>query len=122
MMVFSPLDEEKYEKWAVEMTYLKIFKYILKDFVTRKDAEAMMKTSNLPVQTTVNTAVSAPPPSGVGTGVGTGQGNTQPIYNGSTKSTGSLNLEKQREIDLKTGGMKEEQFTAEIKVAGGGEV
>ena len=120
MMVFSPLDEEEYDSIARKMTYWKIFEYILEDFVSRKDAKEMMKSSNLPVSTTVsttvNTVVAVSPPTGTGTGVGagngSGSGNTQPIYVGETATPGSVSLKEQHERELESGGVQIEGLVA----------
>jgi hypothetical protein len=127
MMTFSPLDEEQYEDIATQMTYWKIFEYILEDFVSREDAKKMMESSNLPVTTDVlvnaGQAVSAPPPSGAGTttspGTGDGSGNVRPIYDGDTATPGSISLKQQHKADLESGGATVKTFTAPIRAAAG---
>jgi len=119
MMVFSPLDEEKYDAIARKMTYWKIFELILEDFVSREDAKVMMKQSNLPVTVNAGQAVSAPPPSGAGTTTSPGTGRTQPVYTGDKESPGSVALKERHKRDLDSGGLQVEGFTAEIKTVGG---
>lgn len=121
MMQFSSLDEDKYETLAKRMTYLKIFKFILEDFVSREDAKIMMKPTNLPVTTTVktivNTAVTVPTGAGTGTGAGNGSGSgtAQPSYVGDTKTPGSVTLEQQHKTELESGGASVEGFTSGIE-------
>lgn len=112
MMVFSPIDDASYDTAATQITYCKLFKHIIEDFVTRKDAAEMMKTNNLPVSTTVKVnpgqAVSAPPPTGAGSttspGSGSGSGNVQPTYDGSYKLPADEALIKEKQAIKDAGG------------------
>ena len=121
MMEFSPLDEDKYEVILRRIAYLKIFPFILEDFLCREDTKEIMKPNNLPVTTTVstavNTAVTAPTGSGTGVGKGTGSGtgNTQVIYTGNKAHANSLLLKKQRKAELEAGGKTIEGLTSSIK-------
>lgn len=122
MMVLSPLDEELYESKAVEISYYKLFPYIMDDFLTRKDCEQMMKSTNLPVTTTVstivNTAVQVAVPAGTGTGVGAGNGEgagqTTPVYIGTTPLGGSRILAKEKEALKEAGGVAIQATIGEI--------
>lgn len=106
MMIFNPLDEEVYEEAQVEIGYCKLFPHLLKDFITRKDMEQIMRPANLPCTTTVNTVVSgsAGPVPVAGTGLGQGRGQTSPGYIGQTPSAGSKILEQQKEAIKNAGG------------------
>ena len=123
MMQFSSLDQDKYEVVGKELIYLKLFPFILEDFVCREDAKEMMRSNNLPVTTTVstnvNTVVTAPPPTGAGTGIGSGTGsgtgNTQPVYVGDKANAGSLLLKEQHKTELEAGGKTVKGFTSSIE-------
>lgn len=82
MMILNPMDDQVYEAAQKEIGYAKLFPYILEDFVTREDIAMMMKPSNLPVSTSVNTILAGAAPSGpvTGTGIGSGNGVTSPVY------------------------------------------
>jgi len=106
MMVLSPLDEQAYDVSATLVTYCKLFPLIMKDFLTRRDCQEMMKPLNLPVGTSVNTIVAVTTPSGpgAGTGLGQGAGQTSPIYAGGVPTAGSQALAREKEIIRDSGG------------------
>lgn len=125
MMQFSSLDQDQYEVIGKELIYLKIFPFILEDFVCREDAKEMMRSNNLPVSTTVstttNTVVTTDPVTGTGTGIGSGTGsgtgNTQPVYIGDKANAASLLLKEQHKTELEAGGKTVKGFTSSIEKA-----
>jgi hypothetical protein len=112
MMVLSAIDDEAYEVAQVEISYCKLFPQLIEDFITRKDAAEMMKASNLPFTSTVSTnpgqAVQVAVPAGSGTtvspGTGSGTGQVSPVYNGSSQTTATKLLAKQKEAIKDAGG------------------
>lgn len=129
MMVFSPINEEQYDLAAGTIIYGKLFPKILEDFLCREDAKMMMKASNLPVSTTVNTLVNTvlagtagPVPlsgTGVGKGTGAGTGQTSPAYDGGVPSPGAKILEQRRRLEKELGVTLTEGLVSGIeKIAG----
>lgn len=102
MMVLSPIDDAQYDEAAVQISYCKLFPLIMEDFLTRKDSAEMMKSSNLPVSTSVQTIVATSTDSG--TGKGTGSGQTTPAYTGTTPTAGTRVLAKEKEVIKNAGG------------------
>jgi hypothetical protein len=127
MMAFSQLSDEQYDMAADLIVYGKLFPKILEDFITRKDAAMMMKSSNLPVNTNVttlvNTAVQVAVPAGTGTGVGKGTGNgtgtASPIYTGEFPSPESQILKQKRILEKETGVSQTEALTSGIEQVAG---
>jgi hypothetical protein len=97
MMTFSKLDLNAYDLAATKISYCKLFRHIMKDFVTRKDLQQVFTPSNIIVTTAVQVAVPA------GTGTGTGFV-TKAIYDGSVPGPASAALALQRERDKAAGG------------------
>ena len=114
MLAFSPLNEEAYDVAATRITYLKLFQHILEDFITREDAKQILKSSNLPVSTTVQTTVNTvlagtagPAPisgTGAGAGNGSGSGTTSPIYVGDIPGPGSQALKAKLQAEREGSG------------------
>lgn len=96
MMVFDGLDATAYDLAATKVTYSKLFKYMMKDFITRKDMSAILQIGNIFVNTQVQVAIPA--------GTGTGFGVINAKYNGSVPSPQSSQLALQRERDRAAGG------------------
>lgn len=107
MMILSPIDDQVYEAAQKQIGYAKLFPYILADFATRKDVALMMKPSNLPVSTAVNTVVAglAAAVPVVGTGLGKGTGTTIPIYTCQTPSPASAADKAIKEGIVNSGGV-----------------
>lgn len=107
MMVFTPLNEEVFDKSQVEMGYCKMFKHILEDFVTRKDAVEMMKSNNLPTNTKVSVPVSGQ--AGAMRVNGTAEGNASgvviPVYNGEKPTAASTAMQFEKEMRRRAGGL-----------------
>ena len=118
-MLFSPIDDSLYDTSAIQITYCKLFPLILEDFVTRKDATEMMKSSNLPVSTDVvvtpGQGVSVAVPAGTGStvtpGKGNGSGNAKPIYNGAHTLPADEVLAKEKEAIKNAGGQTTKAIT-----------
>jgi hypothetical protein len=114
MMVFSPIDEAAFDKAQVQIGYCKLFKHILEDFITRKDAAKMMTASNLPFTSTVKTSPgqavtttgSAAAQAGFTSapGEGSGIGQVTPVYDGSYKLPEDKILEREKEAIKNAGG------------------
>lgn len=106
MMVFSPISEADYEESAIQITYCKLFPLMMEDFLTRKDSQSMMRSTNLPVTTTVNTVVTTS--TDAGTGLGQGSGQAAPAYTGSTPTAATRLLAKEKEAIKNAGGIATE--------------
>jgi len=104
MMALSPIDQNVYDESATAITYYKIFKHIVKDFITREDAKEMMKSTNLPVQQVLMSQVQVAIPAGTGTGVGNVNTQVKPIYNGSVESPGTQSLAAEIKTKKKAAG------------------
>ena len=107
MMVFSAINDEVFDKAQVIIGYCKLFPHIMRDFLTRSDCQEMMKSTNLPVSTTVQTVLAGGTPTGgpvTGTGQGKGSGTTTPRYVGQVPLAGSELLAKQKEAQKDAGG------------------
>ena len=89
------LNAKVYDEIAVRINYAKLFKYLVKDFLTRKDAEQMMSAANLKVSTNVSTVLAGTCSTGhvTGTGQGTGQGQVMAAYKGQAPLGASKQLE-----------------------------
>lgn len=131
MLTFG-MSEEQYDISAKNITYGKLIEKLIEDFVTREDAKMMMKSSNLPVSTTVQTTVNTilsgvagpVPVTGTGTGLGNGSGSgqTSPIYTGDQPSPGSNVIKAKRLREKMTGTVETEGALEAINVAAGGEL
>jgi len=112
MMTFSPINDQQYDMAAIEITYCKIFPYIMEDFVSREDSKEMMKMSNLPVSTEVQVnpgqVVSVAIPAGTGSttspGKGKGDGNVKANYDGGVKIAADEALIKEKQAIKDAGG------------------
>lgn len=103
MAPLQALDEGTYDTLATQISYCKLFPYILEDFLTRADCKEMMRSSNLPVSTQVNTIVTTS--TDAGTGIGKGSGTASPAYAGQEPLAGSLRLKKEKEAIRRAGGV-----------------
>lgn len=93
MMMMNVLNQEAFDLHATNMTYLKLFNHILKDFVSRADLRDLLIPNNMVVQVTV--------PPGGGAGVG---GVVNAIANPSLGPTfGAIALKTQKRIDKELG-------------------
>lgn len=122
MLAFSSLDEDAYESSAQVIIYGKLIDKIMEDFISREDMKEIMKSSNLPVSTRVNTAVTGtltPPTAVAGTGIGAGTGNVSPIYIGSFASPGSQLVKQKRIAEKEAGGAAVEGITSGIETVAG---
>lgn len=105
-MVFTPLNEESFDKAQVEMGYCKMFKHIVEDFVTRKDCAMIMNPSNLQAQVTVFVPVTgvAGPVAVAGTAQGTSNGIVKANYKGEIPSADSNAMIAEKETKRRAGG------------------
>jgi len=111
MMQFSKVPDDAYEEAANQIIYCKLFPLLLKDFVTRRDAEQLMLPSNLPVNTQVTVipgqGVQVAFPAGTGStatpGQGKGTGTVSPPFNASVPHPNNQALSTEKEL-IKNGG------------------
>ena len=104
MLALSPLNEQMFDRVQVELTYYKLFSWILDDFPTRRDLEQALSPSNLPVNTNVVTAVQVAPPTFTGAGLGTGTGTVTPVYIGTYATPQSKAMISEKEAKRRAGG------------------
>jgi hypothetical protein len=122
MLALSGLDDSQYESSANKIIYGKLIGNIMEDFVSREDMKMIMKSSNLPVSTKVNTAVTGsltPPTAVAGSGIGAGNGQVSPIYIGDTASPGSQLVKQKRIAEKEAGGIEVEAQTSGLEAIAG---
>jgi hypothetical protein len=88
MLAMSPLNMELFDRVQTEMTYCKIFKHMVEDYVTRADMKMILMSGNLQVQ--------AGPASGIVTSA---------VYNGSYPQAESIAMKAEKEA-IRTGKQK----------------
>ena len=132
MNMLSSMSEQDYEISGNNILYGKLFDKLVEDFLTREDAEYMMRADNLPVSTTLNVnpgqslSVAAATFKGFteSPGTGTGDGRVNASYKGEyvRRSTGTHTLEAKRKREKLTGQTQTEATTGAIAAASGGEI
>lgn len=121
------MSEEQYDISATNITYGKLIEKLIEDFVTRKEMDFIMSSSNLPVNTNVQTLpvpVQVTPANGTGAttapATGTGTGQTAPVQTGGTVLP-QAQITKAKRLREKLTGQTETAATTEaINVASGG--
>lgn len=96
-MMVSGMSSEDYEAAANPIVYGKLIDKLVEDFITRKDAEQMMLSSNLQVMTVVSGVAGAIPVSG------TGQGTVLASFTGSTPCPAANIVKAKRKLEKDLG-------------------
>lgn len=132
MNMLSSMSQEDYDISGNNILYGKLFPKLVEDFLTRKDAEKMMASSNLSVSTDVQVipgiGVQVAPANGTGAtstpGKGRGTGQVTASYKGThpDRSVGTHTLEAKRKKEKLTGQTQTESSTTAISAAAGGEI